>query len=237
MNPAPARPAAAGRGCFVTGTDTGVGKTLCSVGLIHALRAQGLRVAGMKPLAAGAEAHGDSWRNEDAVALQKASEPRPEDGDVNPILLRTATAPEIAAQLERARVSPEQVDPAWHRLGASHDFVVVEGAGGWLSPLSDSWMQADVARRYQLPVVLVVGLRLGCINHALLSLRAIRADGLVPCGWLLSCVDADLAHAEAYAEVLCSRIDAPLLGRLEHGADPAQAAESWHIEPILGLAR
>src|SRR5690606_11183549 len=200
-------------GCFVTGTDTGVGKTLCSLGLIHAIRARGLRVAGMKPLAAGAAMIDGEWRNEDAVALQQASDPRPPDDQVNPVLLREATAPEIAARFENRRPGPEQIDPVWRALNASHDFVVVEGAGGWLSPLGDDWMQADLAKRLGLPVVLVVGLRLGCINHALLSLRAIREDGLALRGWLLSCVDAELPYAGDYAAALERRIDAPLLGR------------------------
>lgn len=228
MNSAPQRPP----GCLVTGTDTGVGKTLCSVGLLHALRRRGLRAAGMKPVAAGAVLGADGWRNEDALALQGASASLPYAW-INPICLPAATAPEIASALAGATPAPEQVDVAWQALRGDHDFVVMEGVGGWMAPLTANWMQRDLARRYRLPVVLVVGLRLGCINHALLTARAIRADGLPLAGWLLSAVDPALEHAAAYTASLRQHLDAPLLGMLGHAEAPPDAAASWTIDRLL----
>ena len=236
MNPAPQRPP----GCLVTGTDTGVGKTLCSLGLIHGLRRRGLRVAGMKPLAAGAEYAGaehtgseHGWRNEDAIALQAAGSRQHPYQAINPICLPAATAPEIAARLAGVSPQPEAIDAAWQSMCADNDFVVMEGVGGWMAPLAAGWMQCDLARRYRLPVVLVVGLRLGCISHALLSARAIRADGVPLIGWLLSAVGPALAYAEEYSDLLLRHLDAPQLGVLEHGSPPEQASGSWAVERLL----
>lgn len=207
------------RGAFyVTGTDTGIGKTRTSVALLGALRDAGIAAGGMKPLASGCERIAGAWRNEDAEALLAASVPGLAYDDVNPIALPLATAPEIAAAEAGIAVDLAPVEAAYARLRSQVELLVVEGVGGWLAPLAPTLMQADLVQRLQLPVLLVVGLRLGCINHALLSLRALRADGASVLGWIGSAVDPDFAHADAYRDILRARLGVPCLGILEHGA-------------------
>ncbi len=213
-------------GVLVTGTDTGVGKSLCSVALLHALRAQGLRAVGMKPVAAGCEETAEGLRNEDALALQGASVPRPPYADVNPWALPEPTAPQLAARAAGVRVELAPVLAAHARLAAGADIVVVEGAGGWLSPLADGIEHADLARALQLPVLLVVGLRLGCLNHARLSAQAIVADGCRLVGWIGSAVDPQFERRDGYLDLLRAALPAPCLGVLPYapGADPAPLA-------------
>lgn len=218
---------------YITGTDTGVGKTAVSCALLRGLRATGLRAAGMKPLASGCEMRDGRWENEDALALLEAGMPGLDYASVNPIALPDATAPEIAAQRAGVSVSLEPLCAAHALLQAQADCLLVEGVGGWMAPLADDLMQADLARRLQLPVVLVVGLRLGCINHALLSVRAIRADGLRLLGWIGSAVDPALAFAAEYRERLHRHLDTPCLGLLEHGADRLDATP---LRAALGIS-
>lgn len=209
---------------FVTGTDTGVGKTLASTALLHALRARGLRATGMKPVASGCERTSDGWRNEDALALLAASDPQPAYNDLNPYALPLPLAPEIAAREGGASVELTVITTAFDRLRARTDAVVVEGVGGWAAPLSAKLDQADLVRQLQLPVVLVVGLRLGCLNHARLSARAIAADGCRLIGWIASEVDPQMQRRDENFELLGARIDAPCWGRLPYRAAPdAQA--------------
>ena len=165
------------RGWFVTGTDTGIGKSLASTTLLHTLRAGGQRAVGMKPLASGCESTPDGWRNEDALALQAASDPRPAYDDVNPFALPNPLAPELAAADAGIRVTLAPIVSAFRRLSSQADAVVVEGVGGWAAPLSADLDQVDLVRALDLPVVLVVGLRLGCINHARLTARAAETFG------------------------------------------------------------
>ena len=211
-------------GIFVTGTDTGAGKTLAASALLHALRARGLRAVGMKPLASGCEQTRQGWRNEDALALLAASDPQPEYADLNPYALPQPLAPEIAAREAGVSVDPAVIAAAFDRLRTNADTVVVEGVGGWAAPLSATLDQADLVRQLRLPVVLVVGLRLGCINHARLSARAIAADGCNLIGWIASEVDPEMARRDENFELLGARIDAPCWGRLPyHPAPDAQA--------------
>jgi len=212
-------------GVFVTGTDTGAGKTTASVALLHALRARGLRAVGMKPLASGCERDGDGrWRNEDALALQAASDPRPAYDDVNPFALPLPVAPEFAAREAGIEVSMEPILAAHARLAARADFVLVEGVGGWLAPLAATLDQVDLVRALDLPVVLVVGLRLGCLNHARLSVRAIEADGVRLAGWIASEVDPGMDRRDDNFEALRARLPAPCLGRLPWDRSPDPAA-------------
>ncbi|MGQ0800157.1 MAG: dethiobiotin synthase [Pseudomarimonas sp.] len=208
---------------YLTGTDTDAGKTYAAVALIHALRGHGARVIGMKPLASGCVLSGDGVRNPDALALQGASEAGAAYELINPIALRDATAPEIAAANDGVEVSLPSIERAYAALRESADCVVVEGVGGWMAPLSASLMQADLVRALHLPVLLVVGLRLGCINHALLSLRALQADGAKVLGWIGSAVDPQLAFVQQTVRILRQRIGFPCLGILPHGVD-AKAA-------------
>ena len=201
---------------FVTGTDTGAGKTFASSTLLHALRGRGLRAVGMKPVASGCERTADGWRNEDALALLAASDPRPAYADLNPYALPEPLAPEIAAREAGVTLAMAPIVAAYQRLRAQADAVVVEGVGGWAAPLSASLDQVDLVRALRLPVVLVVGMRLGCLNHARLTTRAIRADGADLIGWIANEVDPDMARRDENFELLKVRIDAPCWGRLPH---------------------
>jgi len=210
-------------GYYVTGTDTAAGKTFASVALIHALRARGLRVAGMKPVASGCELRNGAWRNEDALDLQAASsEPVPEYALVNPFALPEATAPQIAAAHAGASVNIAPMLAAFEALSAQADAVVVEGVGGWLDPFADGFEQSALVARLQLPVILVVGLKLGCLNHARLSERRIIDDGLTLAGWIGNHVDPALEFETEYTELVRRAMTSPCLGVLPHaGAQPA----------------
>ena len=213
-------------GLFVTGTDTGIGKTLSSCTLLHALRARGLRAVGMKPLASGCEATPEGLRNEDALALQAASDPHPAYDDVNPFALPEPLAPEIAAREAGIVVDLAPMLAAHARLAAQADAVVVEGVGGWAAPLAPALMQADLVRALDIPVVLVVGLRLGCLNHAILSARAITEDGCRLAGWIGTGVDPGMLRIDENRELLAGRLPAPCLGWLpwQPAPDPAALA-------------
>ena len=211
---------------YVTGTDTGIGKTVASCALLHALRLRGLRAVGMKPLASGCEHTPAGWRNEDALALQAASDPRPEYADLNPYALPLPLAPELAAREAGVAIELATIRAAYARLQAQADAVVVEGVGGWAAPLSASLDQADLVHALDLPVVLVVGLRLGCLNHAYLTARAIAADGCRLAGWIGNGIDPDMARRDDNLALLAARIAAPCWGVLPHvdPADPASLA-------------
>lgn len=219
---------------YVTGTDTGIGKTLSSASLLHALRARGLRAAGMKPVASGCERIDGAWRNADALALQRAGEPGIDYADINPFALEHPLAPELAARDAGIEVALAPILAAHARLAARVDALVVEGVGGWAAPLSASLMQADLVRALRLPVVLVVGLRLGCLNHALLSARAIAADGLHLAGWIGSHVDPAMERVEDNLAMLRARLPAPCWGVLPHAPDADPAAMVRHLRlPML----
>lgn len=223
---------------FVTGTDTGVGKTVTSTTLLHALRARGLRAIGMKPLASGCVRTADGWRNDDALALQAASDPVPAYADLNPFALPEPLAPEIAAREAGISIHLDPLIGAYARLQAQADTVVVEGVGGWAAPLSAELDQVDLVRALRLPVVMVVGMRLGCLNHARLTARAIRAEGADLIGWIASEVDPEMARRDQNFELLTARIDAPCWGRLPHRAppDPLQLAGCITLPAGAGTA-
>jgi len=208
------------KGMYVTGTDTGVGKTLASAALLHALRAHGLRAVGMKPVASGCERIDGAWRNEDALALQRASDPRPRYEDINPYALQAPLAPELAARDDGIDVALDPILAAHARLRAQSDIVVVEGVGGWMAPLATHLFQADLVRALELPVVLVVGLRLGCLNHASLTARAIEADGCRFAGWIATGIDPEMARVEDNVALLSERLHAPCFGRLPYEIEP-----------------
>lgn len=217
------------RGCYVTGTDTGVGKTVASAALLHALREGGLRAVGMKPVASGCTRTADGWRNDDALALQAASDPRPRYADVNPYALPIATAPQLAARAAGVDVALALILDAHARLAAHADAVVVEGVGGWAAPLADDLEQVDVVRALQLPVVVVIGLRLGCLSHARLTLRAIAADGCRCAGWIASAVDPQFEDREDYLGLLRNALAAPCLGVLPHAPMPVPERMAAHL--------
>lgn len=219
------------RGWYVTGTDTGIGKSVASATLLHALRLRGLRAVGMKPLASGCERTPDGWRNEDALALQAASDPRPSYGDVNPFALPQPLAPELAAADAGVTVTLGPLRAAFARLSAQADTVVVEGVGGWAAPLSADIDQADLVRAFDLPVLLVVGLRLGCINHARLTARAIQADGLRLAGWIANDIDPAMERADDNFTLLRQRLPVPCWGRLPFRDTPDPARLASLLEP------
>ena len=216
---------------FITGTDTGIGKTFVSVALLHALRGTGLRAVGMKPVASGCVATAEGLRNEDALALQSASSGSPDYADVNPLAYAAAVSPHLAAAADGRRVELAPVQAAYARLAACADVVVVEGVGGWLAPLSDTLVAGDLARVLGLPVILVVGLRLGCLNHALLSARAIAADGCTLLGWIGNRIDPAMLEPERNLDTLRTRLPAPCLGVIAHDAATAAAART--LAPVL----
>jgi dethiobiotin synthetase len=219
---------------YITGTDTGIGKTLASCALLHALRGHGLRAVGMKPVASGCTYSDGQWRNEDALALLAAGSHLLPYADCNPYALEHPLAPELAARDAGVDVALQPIFDAHARLATCADALVVEGVGGWLAPLSASLMQADLVRALRLPVVLVVGLRLGCLNHALLSTRAMLADGVHLAGWIGSQVDPCMARVEDNLGMLRERLPAPCWGVLPHapGVDPAALAPYLRL-PML----
>lgn len=214
---------------YVTGTDTGIGKTVASTALLHALRSQGLRAVGMKPVASGCERSDAGWRNEDALALLAASDPKPAYDDLNPYALPAPLAPELSAREADVAIELATLVAAFERLQAMADAVVVEGVGGWAAPLATDIDQADLVRALRLPVVLVVGMRLGCINHARLSARAIEEDGARLVGWIANEVDPAMARRDENFALLSARMPVPCWGRLPHAPDIDAGQLSRHI--------
>jgi dethiobiotin synthetase len=207
-------------GCFVTGTDTGVGKTLVSAGLLHALARHHRRVVGMKPVAAGVVPWGGDWASEDAIALRAASTVAVPAALDNPVLLPDPLSPHIAAARAGVQIDIAAIVHCYNALAAQADAVVVEGAGGFHVPLSDTATGADLAQALALPVVLVVGLRLGCLNHALLTAEAIRARGLTLAGWVANQVDPAMQAVDENKAYLGARLGAPLLADVPYQTLP-----------------
>jgi len=197
-------------GLFVTGTDTGVGKTVVAVALLEALRSAGVRAVGMKPVAAGAEE--GSGRNADVVALAAASSVRVEPSLANPYAFAAPIAPHVAAREEGRAIDLARIVAAYQALCSHSDAVVVEGAGGALVPLDERHDMLDIAAACALPVLAVVGVRLGCLNHALLTAQAVRARGLVLAGWVATRIDPSMRAAQASVDDLAARLGAPCMG-------------------------
>lgn len=202
------------RGYFITGTDTGVGKTQISVGLMHALRQQGVSVAGMKPVASGCVETGEGLRNDDALQLQAAASCVLPYEEINPYAFMPPIAPHIAAQLAGTTISLQLIEERFHRLQGCAECVVVEGVGGWQAPLDQEQTMAQLAQRLGLPVILVVGVRLGCLNHALLSHEAILASGLECAGWVANQLDPHMEYVQENIDYLRAHLRAPLLGQV-----------------------
>lgn len=216
---------------FVTGTDTGVGKTLVSCALLRAFAARGLRVAGFKPVAAGCDSDG---LNEDAKRLLGASNIASSYAEVNPYCLAQPVAPHIAASLSGAHIDLARLVAAYEALAARADQVIVEGAGGFLVPLNDGQDSADLARALNLGVVLVVGMRLGCLNHALLTCEAIAARGLTLSGWVANVRDEHMPMLQQNIATLQQRIAAPLLGVIPFLSSPADTDVRVDINALVG---
>ncbi|HKS94329.1 MAG TPA: dethiobiotin synthase [Gammaproteobacteria bacterium] len=199
------------RGFFVTGTDTSVGKTWVATVVIRVLARAGLKTVGMKPVASGSVPTSEGLRNDDALQLQAAANlPRPY-ALVNPYAFAPPIAPHLAAAEAGVVIALPRILECFRQLCAGADAVVVEGVGGWQVPLGDSWGVPELARALGLPVILVVGLRLGCLNHALLSARAIESDGLPLAGWIANEIDPGFGRRAANVATLERRMPAPLL--------------------------
>jgi dethiobiotin synthetase len=216
---------------FIAGTDTGIGKTHASCALLHALRAAGHDAVGMKPVASGCEETPDGLRNEDALALLAAGPAGVPYAAINPVSLRAPLSPHLAAARDGVAVTLPPLTEAFEWLRSRHAPVVVEGVGGWLVPLSPDLMASALAQAWELPVILVVGLRLGCINHALLSARAIAADGCRLLGWIGNRIDPSMAAVEENVATLRRLLPAPCLGVLPHGETPRLAAR--HLDAAV----
>jgi dethiobiotin synthetase len=197
---------------FITGTDTGVGKTLIAAGLLVAAKNRGLSTAALKPIAAGCEMTEAGLRNEDALLLQSVITQDLAYEQINPVALEPAIAPHIAAQQAKRLLSVDRLSGFCRGVLNSANITLVEGAGGWRVPLNPAETLADLARVLQLPVILVVGIRLGCINHAMLTVEAIARDGLPLAGWVANCIDPDMPCQEENVASLVQRIGAPCLG-------------------------
>lgn len=206
---------------FVTGTDTEVGKTRISVGLIKVLQQQGLKVAAMKPVASGCEWLERQWQNEDALALSQQADIKLPYSQINPYAFEPAIAPHLAAEQVEKTINIDVIHVHFAAIKSQADAVVVEGAGGWLVPLNEKETLADLAKTLQLPVVLVVAIKLGCINHALLTVQAIANSGLMLAGWVANDFLQD-DQSTAIIRSLTQRIDSPCLGvvpKLKDGED------------------
>ena len=210
---------------FVAGTDTEIGKTYVSCALLHAFRARGLRAVGMKPVAAGVD---NAGLNEDVEALIAAPSASAARALVNPYCFASPIAPHIAAEEAGVRIEADHISASLKALADSTaaEVVIVEGVGGFLVPLGAQFDAADLAVALRLPIILVVGMRLGCINHALLTAEAIRARGLPLAGWVANCIDPEMLRFEQNLAALKERLPAPLLGILPFAPQAAEAAAS-----------
>ncbi len=204
------------KGFFVTGTDTEVGKSWCTVGIMEKLKQQGHSVVGMKPVASGCIESRDGLRNEDALLIQQTASVSVEYSLINPYAFIPPIAPHIAAAKNNEQIKLGRIVERFIQLKQKAECCVVEGVGGWQVPLNDEESVADLAVALRLPVILVVGLRLGCINHALLSADSIRASGCELAGWIANSTSAQLAEQQATIDAISQRIDTPLLGLVPH---------------------
>jgi dethiobiotin synthetase len=216
-------------GCFIAGTDTGVGKTRVAVALCRALAAAGVRVAGLKPVACGAECGEGALRNGDALALQAASNVVVPYEIVNPYCFAPAISPHLAARDAGVTIDTARITQCYGWVGTRAEIVLIEGAGGWLAPIDETRTMADVAEALALPVVLVVGLRLGALNHASLTLQAIAASRLPVAGWIANAIDPSYERAEENVATLRRALGATELGRLPYSA--ASEAELPSLAP------
>ena len=212
------------RGIFITGTDTGVGKTLVAVALLQALKDTGSRVGGMKPVAAGAGGPESALFNEDVGLIASVTGQNPRNRSLNPYFLRDPLSPNIAADNAGISIDIDYIVGEFRELQRNYEFVVAEGAGGWHCPITHGRTMADVAVALRLPVLLVVGLRLGCLNHALLTAEAIRRAGLPLFGWIANPIDPQMLAMPENIATLTQRLGAVPLAQLPWSRDRAVIA-------------
>jgi dethiobiotin synthetase len=216
---------------FVTGIDTEIGKTFATAAMLEAAAQHGMRTLGLKPVAAGAENIDGQWQNDDAIELMRASSVKLPYSTVNPVCLPEPVSPHISARLSGRRVDVHSlIEACKPGMETETDLTLIEGAGGWRVPLNDNETLADFAKALQLPVILVVGLRLGCLNHACLSAEAIAHDGLNLAGWIANSIDPEMRAHDDNIQSLISRIDAPLLGHIPFIYDTAKKTASEFVD-------
>jgi dethiobiotin synthetase len=215
---------------FVTGTDTGIGKTHIACALLRQLRAEGISACGYKPVSAGCAVTPQGLRNDDALALQLAAGTDEPYARINPYAFEPAVAPHLAARAAGIAISTAQLDQAHAQLTACYDWIVIEGAGGWLVPLNDQLTFGDWATQRRWPVLLVVGMRLGCLNHALLTAESIARNGRLA-GWLANVLAPEMPLLQENIATLRTRIAAPLIGIAAYGGSVTldlQALQQTH---------
>jgi len=214
---------------FIAGTDTDVGKTYITEALLRAGQQRGLTTLGLKPLAAGADLIDGHWSNDDARRLLAVSTLKLPYEQVNPVLLRAALAPHLAADMEQRRLTAQRLAGFCRGtlMTQQAQLTLIEGAGGWRVPLNNRETLADVAIELNLDVILVVGMRLGCLNHSLLTIEAIQRDGLRLAGWVANCIDPQMTSLDANIQSLISRIPAPLLGTMPFLGVGEAAPAAW----------
>ncbi|MFD2110825.1 dethiobiotin synthase [Thiorhodococcus fuscus] len=223
-------------GIFITGTDTGCGKTEISLGLMASIQAQGASVLGMKPVASGCEPGPGGLRNEDASRLLAQGSSSAPYGIVNPYAFEPPIAPHLAAAEAGIQIDLTSIRTAYRSLCQEADLVVVEGVGGWRVPLGSDFFVSDIPAQLDLPVVLVVGLKLGAINHALLTAESIRASGARLAGWVANQVEPEMLMREANLATLAALIEAPCLGIVPWQKNPEPNETASYLDPtLLGL--
>lgn len=220
-------------GIFITGTDTEIGKTRVACALLRVLNKYQVKTAGMKPVASGAEKIDGQLRNDDALQLIESASVKLPYKLINPYVFSTAASPHIAADLEQQQVELENIKKCFLEIEQQAEFVVVEGVGGWLAPLNDKQAVADMAKVLQLPVVLVVGMRLGCLNHALLSAQHIQQSGLKLIGWVANCIEHNFSYLEENIDTLTKLVDAPLIARLDPDKENFSAEYEKSISSLV----
>lgn len=216
---------------FITGTDTDAGKTLVSSALLYGFNERGLSTAAVKPIAAGCQKNNQGLRNDDALILQSVMSADLHYEEINPVALEAAIAPHIAANKITLNLTAEAVaNHCEHVFQKKYDISLVEGAGGWRVPINDNETLAEVAKKLNAPIVLVVGLKLGCINHALLTFDAIKNDGLPVAGWVANQVDKNMAVAGENVETLKDRLACPFLGYIPFLNNPTAVNASTFLD-------
>jgi len=218
---------------FVTGTDTDVGKTYVCNLLLEQLKHQGLRAIGYKPIAAGALLTSDGLRNDDAVILQRASAGAPAYELINPICYQAAIAPHIAAKEQGEQISTAQLTQWWQQRPTDYPVEIVEGAGGWRLPINDQQWLSEFVVSANLEIILVVGMQLGCLNHALLTVEAIKQDGLKLVGWIANQLESPMDHYQTNLDYLIGHIDAPLLGQVLSNQQTDTAEPLFDLSQII----
>ena len=217
-------------GLFITGTDTEIGKTFVSSILIKIIAEEGYKVTGMKPVASGAKNVNGILKNDDALSLIQASNVDADYNSVNPYVFEPAVSPHIAAEQAGIEINLDEIKKCFSQLQKKSDVVVVEGVGGWYAPLSTHTTVADLAESLKLPIIIVVGLRLGCLNHALLTVEAIRKSGLSIAGWVANHVEKDFSFAEKNITTLKEYFnDLPFLGLVHYQTNLNNKLHQQHL--------